>query len=128
MRGLRMMIAAAAAAALSVIAAPAPALADAGELTLGIYWHNTGATKTVSLTCDPVGGTHPDAEDACADLTKADGDISRIPHTGASCPPLYDPVTVFAFGTWNGRSVFFAEEHTNDACANVATGGNVFNF
>ncbi|MBA9003968.1 SSI family serine proteinase inhibitor [Thermomonospora cellulosilytica] len=128
MRGLRSATTLAmVAAALSVTAAPA-ALADSGRLTLGIRWHDTGVTETVTLSCDPVGGTHPDAADACADLAKADGDITRIPPANAVCVAVYEPVTAYASGTWNGRSVYFSKVCTNDACADVATGGNVFHF
>ncbi|WP_119727513.1 SSI family serine proteinase inhibitor [Thermomonospora amylolytica] len=127
MRGLRSATVLATAAALSVTAAPA-ALADSGRLTLGIRWHNTGATETVTLSCDPVGGTHPDAADACADLAAANGDITRIPPANAVCVAVYEPVTAYASGIWNGRSVYFSKVYTNDACANVATGGNVFHF
>lgn len=127
MRGLRSMIAMAVVAALSVITAPA-ALASSSQLTLGVYWHNTGTTKTVTLSCDPVGGTHPDAEDACADLAKVDGDIGQIPPIGDACPTVHDPVTAYAFGSWKGRNVVFGENYPNAACANIFTGGNVFNF
>jgi hypothetical protein len=106
----------------------AGAAAQAGQYRLSIVPHDGAAPRTVTLTCDPVGGTHPDAKAACADLALADGEIAKIPPAAGGCTGLYDPVTAQASGTWNGRPVSYRQVFTNDGCANMATGGNVFAF
>jgi hypothetical protein len=118
-----------AAAALVAGAAPAAHAAQlSGSLTLWITPHDGGPVTAVSLTCEPTGGTHPDASAACEDLIAAKGDIPSIPPSGIICLPYEDRVTVGAYGTWDGRSVSYSREFTNDGCANIATGGHVFNF
>lgn len=120
-------------AALSVgalVAAAAPASAATGNLVLTIAPQSpTGASKTVTLTCGPTGGTHPDAEAACVDLKNAFGDINRIPpQTGVGCPAVFLPVTASASGSWDGRLVQYGKTFTNACAARVLTGGHVFNF
>ena len=63
-------------------------------------------TQTWTLTCDPVGGTHPNAEAACAALT-AMGDQAFAPlPTGMMCTQIYGgPQTATVRGTWQGAAV-----------------------
>ncbi|MFB9907012.1 subtilase-type protease inhibitor [Allokutzneria oryzae] len=85
------------------------------------------AVKKRSLTCDPVGGTHPFARQACRDLKRSDGDFRRLPgdprHSG--CPRDYWPVTVTARGFWKGRPIAFKHTYGND-CTRNAESGPVF--
>lgn len=115
----------------AVAAAPAasvPHAAPLGAFILRIEPLTTGATKTVTLTCEPTGGTHPDGDATCGDLIAADGDISRIPQAPAFCPFIFKPVIASAHGIWRGRPVGYRKRFGNAECANVATGGHVFHF
>jgi hypothetical protein len=76
-----------------------------------------------TLTCDPVGGTHPAARDACKVLTEVGGDFEALPLEIAYCPQVYDPVTVTVKGHWYGAPVEFQETYTNAACASAASDG-----
>ncbi|MEV5652250.1 SSI family serine proteinase inhibitor [Nocardia sp. NPDC052254] len=61
------------------------------------------APRTVTLTCDPVGGTHPDSAGACAYL--ADGEL-ELPDSDASVRCVrYYPVELRAHGTVHGTPV-----------------------
>jgi hypothetical protein len=113
----------------AVVAAAQPASAAVGSLTLSITPDKTGIPKTVTLTCQPTGGTHPDGEAACTDLAKVSGQISWIPRLpGYYCLSLYDPVTASANGVWNGRPISYSQKFTNSCEANISTGGHVFHF
>ncbi|MES9537856.1 MULTISPECIES: SSI family serine proteinase inhibitor [unclassified Actinomadura] len=114
----------------AALAVPANAAAVT-QLTVSIAPDiSTGpAAKSVTLECEPTGGTHPDAEAACADLIKAGGDFRKIPRVpGATCPQYYDPVTASVVGRWRGMFISTSARYINAACANVETGGHVFHF
>ncbi|PXX57894.1 subtilisin inhibitor-like [Nocardia tenerifensis] len=66
-----------------------------------------GETPTrVTLTCEPTGGEHVNAEAACAALAAVGGDFDRITgDPGAVCVQVYEPVEAAATGTWQGRNV-----------------------
>ncbi|MBJ6640936.1 serine protease [Streptomyces sp. DHE7-1] len=76
------------------------------------------------LLCDPPQG-HPHAADACAALTRAGGDIARIPQKDVFCPMIYAPVTARAHGEWKGRPVEFQETYASN-CVMDARTGSVF--
>ena len=101
--------------------------APIGQLTLSITSILGGTTTTVTLTCEPTGGDHPDAQAACADLIAADGDIYAIPAVTAQCP-AYDPVEFDASGTWAGQPVTYGMKNNDRCLLNADTGGHVFNF
>jgi Subtilisin inhibitor-like len=124
---IRTIAAAAALTAAIALAAP-PAFAQTGRMILRITALTTGASRTVSLTCEPTGGTHPDAAAACQALIAADGDISRIPRFPALCINVHDPVVASAFGIWNGHIVGYYRRFENAGCANISTGLHVFDF
>lgn len=114
-------------------AAPA-ASADTGpvgQLTLSItqldiYGQPVGTT-TVTLTCEPTGGDHPDAAAACADLIAANGDIYAIPPVSANCPAR-SSVEFDASGTWNGQPDTYGMKSPSRCQLEAQTGGHVFNF
>ncbi|MBO0885392.1 MAG: protease [Mycobacterium sp.] len=113
---------------LGVCAAPAASATEpVGNLTLDVKSLVTFRVQEVTLTCEPTGGDHPDAEAACADLIAANGDISAIPPVSASCL-AYSPVAVAAVGTWAGQSDGYAGTFASWCAADAATGGHVFNF
>lgn len=88
-----------------------------------------GHSRGVLLTCDPPQG-HEHAAQACAQLEKVDGDISRLQGLQAKntfCPMIYAPVTAHARGSWGGRPVEYQETFSN-ACALAARTGSVFSL
>jgi len=78
--------------------------------------------RVATLTCDPVGGTHPRAAEACAQLAAANGDIKAIPYVPRPCPPIWEPVTVTARGVWRGQVIDYTVREGGVACANVSHG------
>ena len=129
MRAVRSMtVTALAAGSVAVsVALPSPASA-ADSLTLSLT-DSYGHGDTVSLTCEPTGGTHPDAEAACTALAAVNGQISRIPpESGVVCTADYDPTTATASGYWRGLVIDYRQTFTNPCFANVETGGHVFHF
>lgn len=88
-----------------------------------------GHSRGFLLTCDPPQG-HGRAAEACAQLEKVDGDISRLQRLqpkNAFCPMIYAPVTAHARGQWNGRAVEYQQTFSN-ACALAARTGSVFSL
>jgi hypothetical protein len=74
------------------------------------YTPDTGqATKTWRLTCDPVGGDHPDAQAACAALAaqqKADKNPFAPVPKGQMCTMIFGgPQVTTVSGTWQGKTV-----------------------
>lgn len=114
---------------LAVPAAPAASADEpVGSYTLDIKSLINFQITEVTLTCEPTGGNHPDADAACADLAAANGDISAIPSLPGSCG-WNSPVAINAFGTWAGQSEAYGGGRFDNLCdANLATGGHVFNF
>jgi hypothetical protein len=110
-----------------------PALAGAdpaigSHLNLSVTATDPAAPHTVVLDCDPVGGTHPAAADACADLSTANGHFDAIHEQQAHpCPMIYQPVTAKATGTWRGQPIDFSQTYPN-RCTLGSETGSVFTF
>lgn len=87
-------------------------------------------TRAVTLTCRPtVGGNHPSARAACAELQASGGTFGSWaePSVGAMCTREYAPVTVVAQGVWEGRNV--SSTHTfSNACLQQTAQGSLFRF
>ncbi|MFF9753016.1 SSI family serine proteinase inhibitor [Streptomyces sp. NPDC014344] len=81
-----------------------------------------GAEGGTLLRCDPPGGSHPHAEQACADLAAADGRITALPAGDALCPMIHAPVTAHAQGMWRGRPVSWSETFPNTCTLRARTG------
>lgn len=114
-------------AAVCVTAVPAAA---AMPSTLSLTATTRGqAPHVVELTCDPVAGTHPDAQLACLQLEQVDGDIANMPGTEAHifCPMIFQPIKVSATGLWRGRTILFQDSYTN-SCERDNKTGNLFRF
>ena len=82
-----------------------PRPSGATDLTV-VVDDGTGRTTTWTLTCDPDGGTHPDAAAACAALT-AHG-AAALPPTrkDLACTQVYGgPQRATVRGTWQGTTV-----------------------
>jgi hypothetical protein len=85
-----------------------------------------GSVRMANLTCDPPGGSHPEAAAACNDLAAAQGDFGKLPGLGGrACPDVYAPVTAAAFGVWRGTPVTYGARYGN-ACELSVTTGPVF--
>ncbi|WP_167768834.1 SSI family serine proteinase inhibitor [Nocardia sp. CS682] len=125
-----------AAAALGVSMAPVgaePAAEAQSVVSLSVgpgVSTEVGGKRVVSLICAPrIGGTHPKAEQACANLAAADGNIRAL--ADFTVPPLcsqdFVPVVAAIDGVWRGEPVsdhgFFSNE-----CVLHATTVAVFDF
>ncbi|MEI5102473.1 subtilase-type protease inhibitor [Streptomyces sp. PmtG] len=115
----------------AVPAAAAPA-EGASPPERGLFLTLSGDQNTwirgVLLRCAPQpSGHHPFAQEACAELGRAGGDLDRLPQDYRMCAKEYDPVTVGATGTFQGRPVAWHKTYGN-ACELVASTGHVFRF
>jgi hypothetical protein len=86
----------------------------------------TSSYRALQLTCDPAGGGHPKAVQACAELAKSDG-VFEHGAQDVICMKEYSPVTVEASGRWRGRLVRFRQTYGND-CDMTAHTGSLFDF
>ena len=87
----------------------------ATDLTIVIE-DGAGQERTWTLTCDPPGGTHPDAAEACAALA-AHG-ATALPPTpkDVACAEVYGgPERATITGTWQGKPVRSSLSRT-DGC------------
>ncbi len=95
-------------------ASSAMAAGSDSSLSVRISWGG-GRTDAWTLTCDPVGGTHPNRAAACAFLDGLAKPFSRKP-TGVMCTMIYSgPETARVTGSWRGRPVNAAFAR-NDGC------------
>ncbi|MBP2703397.1 hypothetical protein JOL79_06235 [Microbispora sp. RL4-1S] len=86
------------------------------------------AQRYAFLNCEPVGGSHPSAAEACRILGQAmengRDDLARFDvNPGAICPMIWQPVTVTMSGIWNGKYVSMQHTFGNDCQRRAATGG-----
>ncbi|WP_405797211.1 SSI family serine proteinase inhibitor [Streptomyces sp. NBC_01506] len=80
------------------------------RLTVTVAQTNiTRADGTYELTCGPSGGTHPEAESACARLDELAGErkdpFAPVPEGQMCTMQMGGPATARVTGTWQGRSV-----------------------
>ncbi|GGX23773.1 hypothetical protein GCM10010297_51310 [Streptomyces malachitofuscus] len=123
------------AAALVLLACAAPARANSARPAQESWLMLTvshGETPSASedgtmLRCDPPGGEHRRAADACASLAAADGRIADVPSQDAICPMVYAPVTAHAHGMWRDRPVAYTETFPNP-CTLAARTGPIFDL
>lgn len=87
------------------------------------------SVRMAELTCDPDGGTHPDAKAACVLLAGSDGDLARLPvaETHRFCPMIYMPIEATATGLWRGKPVTFQTKYAN-TCVRDNLSGALFRF
>ena len=119
----------AATAVLMLTPATAGAAAAPSDLTLTIAAKGRAELpRTVSLRCEPTGGSHPKAAAACEGLITAGGDFEQLGQVHANqCTMELKPVVGTAHGTWQGRPVHFEKEFGNQCVASSAAGA-VFDF
>lgn len=83
--------------------------------------------RSVTLTCNPAGGTHPAPKEACELLARVDGDFTRLSLNLGACPRVYQPVVAVERGVWQGRRVAYRKTYGN-SCELLAATGAVFKF
>ncbi|PWK84293.1 subtilisin inhibitor-like [Lentzea atacamensis] len=87
-----------------------------------------GTLSTTVLTCEPAGGPHKNAKQACADLIPVDGDFTRMePAADAACTMELNTTKAKLRGKWRGKKVVFEQEYSNPCVMRVHT-GKVFDF
>lgn len=123
MRKFLVGAAVAAAASVATLSVASPASADVTDTWLRV----DGPGGVVTLTCDPAGGTHPYAQQACDEIAKADGVIADVPPLPAVCPMYVDPTPVSVIGIWHGRQIVFRETELNPPCAKISH-GHIFDY
>jgi hypothetical protein len=107
--------------------APPPGAEQLPSSTLVLTTTRALDTTVVHLHCEPTGGDHPHAAQACDDLLRSDGDVQAVEDTDGFCTLEYDPVHVTARGTWRGERVDFAHTYPNGCVMHTDT-GVVFDF
>jgi hypothetical protein len=126
-RAIVVLIAIAAASGPAAAQAPEPRPPVREPTFLWLLTSDTnGSVRFANLTCDPAGGSHPEADAACRDLGAARGDFGKLPGLGGgACPDVYAPVSAAAFGVWRGTPVSFGTRYGN-ACEMSVIAGPVF--
>jgi hypothetical protein len=105
-------------AAAALLVTPAPAQS---HLTLAY------GAQTVRLACNPTGGGHPEAAQACAILRSTGADPARIKPAQVMCMMLYQPITARIAGTWRGQRVKWSHQYGN-GCEMTRATGVLFKF
>ena len=91
---------------------PAAAAASSSHLTVTVTWA-PGVVDVWTLTCDPVGGTHPGRVRACALLEGLRRPFAAPPEDVA-CTMIYSgPETAQVVGRWHGHKVHRTFSRTN---------------
>ena len=88
--------------------------AGSSQLTV-VVDDGTGSTSTWTLTCDPVGGDHPEPAEACAAVDGHRNALNPVPKD-RMCAQVYGgPQKATVTGTWRGEEIFAALSRSN-AC------------
>jgi hypothetical protein len=111
---------------LAAIAALIPAF-SAPESNFTLSVQRGDSMLFSSLTCEPTGGPHPRADEACLALSGVDGQFEGLSTGQGVCTLEYDPVRVKASGTWRGETRSFDAEFANTCVMRTET-GPVFDF
>ncbi|MEU0881013.1 SSI family serine proteinase inhibitor [Lentzea sp. NPDC005914] len=100
---------------------PATSLVLSTRSEMGMY------SSTTQLTCEPAGGRHKKAKEACADLATVDSDFTKLAASGAMCTMELNTTKATLRGKWRGKKVFHEETYSNPCVLHVNT-GSVFDF
>lgn len=91
-----------------------PATPVAADLTVVVDATGEGATTTYTLTCEPVGGDHPDAEAACAAIAAGGPAAFEPTPMDVACTEQWGgPQTATVTGTLAGEPVNAEFSRTN---------------
>jgi hypothetical protein len=82
-------------------------------LTVAAGEDGAPVSRVAVLTCEPAGGSHPAAGQACGELASAAGDIAALSEDPGPCTMIYNPVTVTARGWWRGHVTSFHATYAN---------------
>ncbi|GAB3277244.1 SSI family serine proteinase inhibitor [Parasphingorhabdus pacifica] len=105
-----------------------PAGPPASFVSLAVHDNGRGnPLRTATLACEPTGGTHPHATNACGSLEAAGGDPNGLRHEHTMCTLDYQPVTLTAHGNWQGEPLHFEKTYSNICTAKAQT-EQVFDF
>lgn len=78
----------------------------ATRLDISVKASKQAQAKQWTLTCDPVGGTHPEADKACVALSKAKTDWFAPVAKDAVCTEIYGgPEEATVKGVWRGKQI-----------------------
>lgn len=84
------------------------------DLTITLDESGDGTTRTFTLTCDPVGGDHPDPDAACRALADAGPEPLRPVPRNVGCTDLWGgPQVATVRGTVDGQRVDTRFDRTN---------------
>jgi hypothetical protein len=112
----------------TVVAAPAASAAPRRSYLVMTITLPGDRSQRVTLRCDPQGGTHPRAVEACKAVAAVRGNLRALRRTeGVMCLALYQPATAVATGTWRGHAVRYKKTFSNKCVLAVETGA-VFQF
>ncbi len=106
--------------------AQAAPLAPASGLVLSMQ-PEMGTLSTTKLTCEPAGGTHRHAKQACDQLMPVEGDFRRLEETGAMCTMELNPTKATLRGKWRNKRIDFQQVYSNPCVVRAST-GKVFDF
>ncbi|MFD1148879.1 SSI family serine proteinase inhibitor [Saccharothrix hoggarensis] len=106
---------------LAAMAALAPTFA-APESSFVLTVLRGDSLRVTDLTCEPAGGLHPRAEQACLALSDVDGEIGGLSTGQGFCTLEHDPVVVRASGTWRGETRSFEAVYPNPCVMRAETG------
>ena len=90
-------------------------------LTLS-YEADAGYAAAVTLRCDPPGGAHPKAAEACRTRANVDGNPSYLRPAHRYCFLIYAPITARITGKWKGARVDWSKRFANSCEMRRATG------
>jgi hypothetical protein len=103
----------------------APLLPAAG-LVLSVR-PEMGTLSTTQLNCEPAGGLHKHAQQACDQLAPFEGDFRRMRPTDAACTMELNPTKATLRGKWRTKKIDFQQVYSNPCVLRVHT-GKVFDF
>lgn len=82
-----------------------PSGTPADTLTVKVRASKEAPAKSWTLNCEPPGGSHPKAADACAALAKVKDPFKPVPKN-TQCTMIYGgPEIATVKGTWKGKEI-----------------------
>lgn len=96
-------------------------------MSIGYGEDATTVQRAATLRCEPLGGDHPAAAEACTELVRVNGDFAALDGPDRMCTKEYQPVTVTVSGVWRGRQTSYRQTFSN-RCTLIQAKGSVFEF